>query len=187
MFSDEAVEAMVWDSFNELCTDQGIEGVWADEGPMGLALIPDPLRLGAAVDLWMRVENREENARRPVVERTTIFGSHHIETIEEDAEEEDTTNEEGGDANGDEGDGEEEQESAEPLLDELELRGRLLVDVMNVVSQQLSNRRGALESDEEVGDITQVKDEMIEAINLAFTDPRLSYLWANGAFLQESE
>jgi hypothetical protein len=32
-----------------------------------------------------------------------------------------------------------------------------------------------------------VKDEMIEAINLAFTDPRLSYLWANGAFLQESE
>ncbi|MGH2409989.1 MAG: hypothetical protein ACRDGS_06405, partial [Chloroflexota bacterium] len=185
MFSDEAIEAMVWDSFNELCTDQGIEGVWADEGPMGLALIPDPLRLGAAVDLWMRVENREENARRPVVERTTIFGSHHIETLEEDTEEDDAgIDEEDG---GEEGDGEEAQESAEPLLDELELRGRLLVDVMNVVSQQLSNRRGALESDEEVGDITQVKDEMIEAINLAFTDPRLSYLWVNGAFLQESE
>ena len=185
MFSDEAIEAMVWDSFNELCTDQGIEGVWADEGPMGLALIPDPLRLGAAVDLWMRVENREENARRPVVERTTIFGSHHIETLEEEPEDADDDGEEGeGD---EEADGAEEQESAEPLLDELELRGRLLVDVMNVVSQQLSNRRGALELDEEVGDLTQVKDEMIEAINLAFSDPRLSYLWANGAFLQTEE
>ncbi|HXT34140.1 MAG TPA: hypothetical protein VN837_01070 [Chloroflexota bacterium] len=184
MFSDEAIEAMVWDSFNELCTDQGIEGVWADEGPMGLALIPDPLRLGAAVDLWMRVENREENARRPVVERTTIFGSHHIETLEEEPEE-DVADEEGED--GEEADGEEEQESAEPLLDELELRGRLLVDIMNVVSQQLSNRRGALELDEEVGDLTQVKDEMIEAINLAFSDPRLSYLWVNGAFLQTEE
>ncbi|HVC80092.1 MAG TPA: hypothetical protein VNL35_06265 [Chloroflexota bacterium] len=187
MFSDEAIEAMVWDSFNELCTDQGIEGIWADEGPMGLALIPDPLRLGAAVDLWMRVENREENARRPVVERTTIFGSHHIETLDEEPEEEEATDEDGAEADGEVAADEEEQESEEPLLDELELRGRLLVDVMNVVSQQLSNRRGALELEEEVGDLTQVKDEMIEAINLAFSDPRLSYLWANGAFLQTEE
>src|SRR6185437_10576828 len=127
MFSDEAIEAMVWDSFNELCTDQGIEGVWADEGPMALALVPDPLRLGAAVDLWMRVENREENARRPVIERTTIFGSHHIEADEdEEVEVEDVEIEEvGADATDDE----EEEESPEPLLDELELRGRLLVDV----------------------------------------------------------
>lgn len=183
MFSDEAIEAMVWDSFTELCTDQGIEGVWADEGPMGLGLIPDPLRLGAAVDLWMRVENREENARRPVVERTTIFGSHHIETPDEDTEEEDDTD---GADQGD-GDGEEEPESAEPLLDELELRGRLLVDLMNVVSQQLSNRRGALEMAEEVGDLAQLKEEMIGALDLAFADPRLAYLWANGAFLPESE
>ncbi|HVA92105.1 MAG TPA: hypothetical protein VNL71_19940 [Chloroflexota bacterium] len=182
MFSDNAIEDMVWAAFNELCTDQGIDGNWAEEGPMGLALAPDPLRLGAAVDLWMRVENREENARNLVVERTTIFGSHHIETIEEAEETEEP-------AEGDEGDqtADEEQESPEPILDELELRGRLLVDVMNVVSQQLSNRRGALELDEEVGDLTQVKDEMIEAINLAFADPRLAYLWTNGAFLQESE
>ncbi len=183
MFSDNVIEDMVWAAFNELCSDQGIDGNWAEEGPMGLALVPDPLRLGAAVDLWMRVENREENARNPVVERTTIFGSHHIETIEDTDEPEEEPEE-------DEGDGqaaEEAQESPEPILDELELRGRLLVDVMHVISQQLSNRRGALELDEEVGDLTQVKDEMIEAINLAFADPRLSYLWTNGAFLQTEE
>ncbi len=181
MFSDEAIETMVLDAFDELCGDQAIEGGWADEGPMALALVPDPLRLGAAVDLWMRVENREENARRPVVERTTIFGSHHIESIEDTEDEED---EEDG-ADGFEDD--EEQESPEPLLDELELRGRLLVDVMNVVSQHLSNRRGALEMGEDVGDITQVRDEMIEAINASFGEPRLAYLWKTGTFLAMEE
>ena len=185
MFSDEAIEAMVWDSFNELCSDQGIDGIWAEEGPMGLALVPDPLRLGAAVDLWMRVENREENARRLVVERTTIFGSHHIETIEEEEDEEQADAEEAEDTEAEEG--EAEPESPEPLLDELELRGRLLVDVMNVISQQLSNRRGALELGEEIADLTQVKDEMIEAINLAFSDPRLAYLWTSGTFLDPGE
>ena len=185
MFSDEAIEAMVLDAFDELCADQAIEGGWADEGPMALALVPDPLRLGAAVDLWMRVENREENARRPVIERTTIFGSHHIET-DEDIEVEEVEVEESGVAATDDEE-EEEEESPEPLLDELELRGRLLVDVMNVVSQQLSNRRGALEMGEEVDDINKVREEMIEAINGAFSDERLSYLWASGTFLAIEE
>ncbi|MGH2389936.1 MAG: hypothetical protein ACRDIE_17195, partial [Chloroflexota bacterium] len=171
---------MVLDAFDELCGDQAIEGGWADEGPMALALVPDPLRLGAVVDLWMRVENREENARRPVVERTTIFGSHHIETIEEETIE---AEENGEDEIGED----EEEESPEPLLDELELRGRLLVDVMNVVSQQLSNRRGALEMGEDVGDVDQLRDEMIEAINASFSEPRLAYLWTNGTFLAIEE
>jgi hypothetical protein len=179
MFSDEAIEAMVLDAFDELCSDQAIEGGWADEGPMALALVPDPLRLGAAVDLWMRVENREENARRPVVERTTIFGSHHIEA-DEDVEEVEVEVEEIAPGATDD---EEEEESPEPLLDELELRGRLLVDVMNVVSRHLSNRRGALELGEQVDDINQVREEMIEAINGAFSDERLSYLWTSGTFL----
>jgi hypothetical protein len=184
MFTDEAIEAMVLDAFDELCNDQAIEGGWADEGPMALALVPDPLRLGAAVDLWMRVENREENARRPVVERTTIFGSHHIEADEEvEVEEVEIEVQEIGVAAGDQGEEEEEEESPEPLLDELELRGRLLVDVMNVVSQQLSNRRGALEMGEEVDDINKVREEMIEAINGAFSDERLTYLWTSGTFL----
>jgi hypothetical protein len=181
MFSDEAIETMVLDAFDELCSDQAIEGGWADEGPMALALVPDPLRLGAAVDLWMRVENREENARRPVVERTTIFGSHHIEADEDvEVEVEEVEIEEIDPGATDE---EEEVESPEPLLDELELRGRLLVDVMNVVSQQLSNRRGALEMGEAVDDINKVREEMIEAINGAFSDERLSYLWTSGTFL----
>src|SRR5262249_14382113 len=137
MFSDEVVEQMVLDAFDELCDDQGIEGSWADEGPKSLALVPDPMRLGAAVDLWMRVENREETARQHLVERTTIFGSRQMEAIEEEEAES-----EGEDGEGEEG---EYEESPEPLLDEIELRGRLLVDVINVVSQQLSDRRGALE------------------------------------------
>lgn len=182
MFSDEAIEAMVLDAFDELCDDQAIEGGWADEGPMALALVPDPLRLGAAVDLWMRVENREENARRPVVERTTIFGSHHIEADEEAEVEEVEIAVQEIDVATTDGE-EEEEESPEPLLDELELRGRLLVDVMNVVSQQLSNRRGALEMGEVVDDINKVREEMIEAINGAFSDERLSYLWTSGTFL----
>src|SRR6185312_10936553 len=104
--------------------------------------------------------------RRPVIERTTIFGSHHIEADEdEEVEVEDVEVEEVGAGATDD---EEEEESPEPLLDELELRGRLLVDVMNVVTQQLSNRRGALELGDEIGDINQVREEMIEAINASF-------------------
>jgi hypothetical protein len=186
MFSDEAIERMVLDAFDELCSDQAIEGPWADEGPVGLALVPDPLRLGAAVDLWMRVENREETARQHIVERTTIFGSSQISAlpdVEEEAEEESEASE----ASALEDDGEEAQESPEPLLDELELRGRLLVDVMNVVSQQLSDRRGALELGEEMPPLDTVREAMIEALNLSFADGRLAYLWESGSFLSMEE
>jgi hypothetical protein len=176
MFTDEAIERMVLDAFDELCADQGIEGAWAEEGPVALALVPDPLRLGAAVDLWMRVENREERARQHFVEHTTIFGSHQLEALPEEPEEEDE------DGEGYEGE-EEVQESPEPLLDELELRGRLLVDVVNVVSQQLSERRGALELGEEVPSLDAVREAMLEAIALSFSDARLEQLWQNGTFL----
>ena len=187
MFSDEAIETMVLDAFDELCMDQGIEGAWADEGPMALALVPDPLRLGAAVDLWMRVENREENARRLLIERTTIFGSHQIEAVP-DYDDSDEAGDEA-DADGDEeaDDEETDRESPEPLLDELELRGRLLVDVINVVSQQLSNRRGALELGEEVPDLESIHQEMIEAIDLSFGDKRLHLLWRTGVYLTNEE
>jgi hypothetical protein len=174
---------MVLDAFDELCEDQGIEGSWADEGPMALALVPDALRLGAVVDLWMRVENREETARQHIVERTTIFGSRQMEAVEED-EEEDVEETEGA-ADGEEG--EEYEESPEPLLDEIELRGRLLVDVMNVVSQQLSERRGALELGEEMPSLDDVRTAMIEAIDLSFGDDRLRQLWENGTFLSGEE
>jgi hypothetical protein len=181
MFTDEAIERMVLDAFDELCTDQGIEGSWSDEGPMALALVPDPLRLGAAVDLWMRVENREETARQHLVERTTIFGSRQMEVIEDEEEEAESA---------EAGEGEEDgefQESPEPLLDEIELRGRMLVDVMNVVSQRLSDRRGALELGEEMPDLDDVRKEMLEAIELSFGDERLRLLWESGTFLAEEE
>lgn len=181
MFTDEAIEQMVLDAFDELCTDQGIEGPWAEEGPMGLALTPDPLRLGAVVDLWMRVENREETARQHIVERTTIFGSHQIETVPEEDEEE------AEEAAAIEDEDDEAQESPEPLLDEIELRGRLLVDVINVVSQQLSDRRGALELGEEMPELESVREAMIEAINLSFGDARLRQLWQTGTFLSSEE
>ncbi len=177
MFTDEAIEKMVLEAFDELCDDQGIEGPWADEGPKSLALLPDPLRLGAVVDLWMRVENREETARQHLVERTTIFGSRQMEVIEEDEVEESTDDDDAEDGDGGY------EDSPEPLLDEIELRGRLLVDVMNVVSQQLSDRRGALELGEEMNSLNTVRDAMIEAINLGFGDKRLAYLWQSGAFL----
>jgi hypothetical protein len=184
MFTDEAIESMVLDAFDELCSDQGIEGPWADEGPVGLALVPDPLRLGGAVDLWMRVENREETARQHIVERTTIFGSHQIEALPDFDEEEET---EVADAASVEDEGEEAQESPEPLLDELELRGRLLVDVMNVVSQQLSDRRGALEMGDEMPPLETVREAMVEAINLSFADDRLAHLWEHGTFLSTED
>lgn len=186
MFTDEAIERMVLDAFDELCSDQGIEGPWADEGPVGLALVPDPLRLGAAVDLWMRVENREETARQHIVERTTIFGSSQISALPDvEDEEEDDADASGAAALEDEG--EDVQESPEPLLDELELRGRMLVDVMNAVSQQLSDRRGALEMGDEMPPLDTVREAMIEAINLSFADDRLAYLWENGSFLSMEE
>lgn len=181
MFTDEAIEQMVLDAFDELCNDQGIEGSWAEEGPMALALVPDPLRLGAVVDLWMRVENREETARQRIVERTTIFGSRQMEVVEEDEEEPEEEGE------GEDAEGEEYQESPEPLLDEIELRGRLLVDVMNVVSQQLSDRRGALELGEEMASLDAVRTAMIEAIELSFSDERLRQLWDSGTFLSDEE
>lgn len=180
MFTDEAIEQMVLDAFDELCDDQGIEGPWADEGPKALALVPDPLRLGAAVDLWMRVENREETARQHLVERTTIFGSRQVEAVDEDVEEEAA----GGAA---EGEGEDYQESPEPLLDEIELRGRLLVDVMTVVSQQLSDRRGALELGEDMPNLDDVRKQMVEAIELSFGDDRLRQLWESGTFISDEE
>ena len=172
MFTDEAIESMVLDAFDELCQDQGIEGSWADEGPVGLALAPDAFRLGAAVDLWMRVENREENARQHLVERTTIFGSTQIESVEADEEvtDEDTVDYE-----------------PEPLLDELELRGRLLVDVMNVVSQYLSDRRGAIELGEEVVSLEAVRSAMLDAINLSFSDRRLERLWTSGTLIETED
>lgn len=183
MFADEAIERMVLDAFDELCSDQGIEGPWADEGPVGLALTPDPLRLGAAVDLWMRVENREETARQHIVERTTIFGSSQLSALPDLDEEEEEEEAAAGDAGDGEDEDEEIQESPEPLLDELELRGRLLVDVLNVVSQQLSDRRGALELGEEMPPLETVREAMVEAINLSFADGRLAYLWENGTYL----
>ncbi|HWE64858.1 MAG TPA: hypothetical protein VHB98_24355 [Chloroflexota bacterium] len=176
MFSDEAIERMVLDAFDELCADQGIEGPWADEGPVGLAMAPEPLRLGAVVDLWMRVENREETARQHIIERTTIFGSSQLQAVPDRDEEQD-------DVEAGEDEGEEIQESPEPLLDEIELRGRLLVDVINTVSQQLSDRRGAQELGDEMPPLDAVREAMIEAINLSFADTRLAYLWQNGAFL----
>ena len=176
MFADEAIEQMVYDSFDELCQDHAIEGGWVDDGPLGLALVPDPLRLGAAVDLWMRIETREEAARRPIVERTTIFGSSQLQTAVDDDEIDDAevTMEEG---RGDDG-------QPEPLLDEIELRGRLLVDVLNTASQQLSDRRGALELGEELATLDEVKAALLEAIEVSFGDPRLAQLWENGTFLE---
>lgn len=172
MFGDEAIEQMVYDAFDELCQDHAIEGGWVDEGPLGLALVPDPLRLGAVVDLWMRIETREEAARRPIVERTTIFGSSQIETVvDEDAVEDEEVADAG-------------DQQPEPLLDELELRGRLLVDVLNAASQQLSDRRGALELGEEMASLDEVKAALLEAIEVSFADERLAHLWESGTFLQ---
>jgi hypothetical protein len=179
MFTDEAIERMVLDAFDELCADQGIEGAWAEEGPVSLALVPDPLRLGAAVDLWMRVENREERARQHIVEHTTIFGSHQLEALPEDDVDEGDPQ----DFVAEDDDDDEVQESPEPLLDELELRGRLLVDVLNVVSQQLSERRGALELGEELPSLDVVREAMLEAVSIGFADPRLVHLWRHGTFL----
>jgi|GEM_PF-1246993 len=180
MFQDEAIERLVLDAFDEMCADAGIEGAWADEGPMSLALVPDPLRLGAVVDLWMRIENREETLRQGFVERTSILGSHQLEAPQNEVEDS------ADDAESDEGD-EEYEEIVEPLLDELELRGRLLGDVLNTVSQQLSDRRGALELGEELSDIAAVRDAMIEAINVSFADDRLAELWANGTFISDEQ
>jgi hypothetical protein len=182
MFQNEAIERMVLDAFDEMCADAGIEGTWADEGPMGLALVPDPLRLGAAVDLWMRIENREETARQGFVDRMSILGSHQLETPEP---------EESGDAGDAAEDGaadpseEEAVESPEPLLDEIELRGRLLVDVLTTVSQQLSERRGALELGEALPSMDAVRDAMIESITVSFADQRLADLWERGTFIGE--
>ena len=181
MFQDEAIEHMVLDAFDEMCSDAGIEGAWAEEGPMGLAMTPDPLRLGAAVDLWMRIENREETARQGFVERTTILGSHQIDMPMAEIEQDDVSN------NGSAADDDQYEESVEPLLDELELRGRLLVDVMNAVSQQLSERRGALELGEDIPSLTSVREAVLEAINLSFQDDRLAHLWVNGALVTEEQ
>jgi hypothetical protein len=182
MFSDETLEQMVYDAFDELCADQGIEGPFAADGPLSLALVPDPLRLGAAVDLWMRIESREELARNPIIERTTIFGSSQLNAIVADDEEEDA------EADGDDAAGAgEAEENPEPVLDELELRGRLLVDVVNTVSQYLSDRRGALELGEEVTDLDTVRDAILEAVNLSFSDARLGKLWYAGTFLSIEE
>ena len=159
MFNDDAIEQMVMDAFDELCDDQGIDGPWREEGPMALALVPDPTRLGAAVDLWMRIENREETARQQIVERTTIFGSSQLAAP--GAQESDIA----------EGDEEDVEYAPEPILDEIELRGRLLVDVLNVVSQQLSDRRGALELGEDLLDLDGVRTAMIEALDLQFRRP----------------
>lgn len=171
MFNDDAIEQMVMDAFDEMCDDQGIDGPWRDEGPMALALVPDPTRLGAAVDLWMRIENREETARQQIVERTTIFGSSQLAAP--------------GAREGDlaEGDEEDVEYAPEPILDEIELRGRLLVDVLNVVSQQLSNRRGARELGEDLLDLDGVRTAMIEALELSFADPRLAKIWSGGSFV----
>jgi hypothetical protein len=183
MFQDEAIERMVLDAFDEMCADAGIEGVFSDEGPKGLALVPNPLRLGAVVDLWMRIENREETVRQGFIERTSILGSHQLDAPTEDEEEE---NEDGGE-NGAEGSDDDYVESPEPLLDELELRGRLLVDVLNTISQQLSVRRGALELGEEMPSLDAVRDAMIEAVNTSFADGRLAELWESGAFISDEE
>jgi hypothetical protein len=188
MFSDEALEQMVYDAFDELCSDQGLEGTFAADGPISLALVPDPFRLGAAVDLWMRIESREEFARHPIIERTTIFGSSQLDAVvveEDEVEVEDEEDEE--DEEEDTEDTAEAEESAEPMLDELELRGRLLVDVVNTVSQYLSDRRGALELGEDITDLETVQAAMLEAINLSFSDARLGKLWYSGTFLSAEE
>ena len=204
LFQDKAIERMVLDAFDEMCGDTGIEGAFAEEGPMTLALVPDALRLGAAVDLWMRIESREESARQSIAEHTTILGSHLInvtreddEELEEDEEYEDETDpavagddaKEGEVEEGEEEEGEEEEyeETVEPLLDELELRGRLLVDVVNAVSQQLSERRAALELDEEVPGLASVRDAILEALNLTFEDDRLADLWEHGVLISAED
>jgi hypothetical protein len=177
MFQDEAIERLVYDAFDELCADAGIEGQWADEGPVGLALVPDPLRLGAAVDLWMRIENREETARQGFVERTSILGSHQLETP--------VTPDDGSADDRAAGAGTYD-ETPEPVLDEIELRGRLLVDILNAASRLLSDRRGALELGEELPTVDALRDAMTEAINFSFEDGRLDALW-NGGTLVRSE
>ena len=171
MFNDDAIEQMVMDAFDEMCDDQGIDGLWRDEGPMALALVPDPTRLGAVVDLWMRIENRDETARQQIVERTTIFGSSQLVAP--------------GDSGADMAEGEQAdvEYEPEPILDEIELRGRLLVDVLNVVSQQLSERRGALELGEDLPNLEDVRSAMIEALDLSFADPRLVKIWSGGSFV----
>jgi hypothetical protein len=173
MFEDEAIERMVLDSFDEMCADAGIEGPWADDGPLSLALVPDPLRLGAAVDLWMRIENREETVRQGFVERTSILGSHQLEAPAGPPVA----------ADSDEGDSSEYVEGPEPILDEIELRARLLVDVLNVVSQQLSDRRGALELGEEISGLDTLRDAILEAVNVSFQDERVAVLWNRGSFI----
>jgi hypothetical protein len=175
MFEDEAIERLVYDAFDELCGDAGIEGTWADEGPVGLALVPDPLRLGAAVDLWMRIENREETARQGFVERTSILGSHQLETPGDNGAPADDS-QAGGDVEYD--------ETPEPVLDEIELRGRLLVDVLNAASRLLSDRRGALELGEELPTVEALRDALTEAINLSFEDGRLASLWTTGTLVR---
>jgi hypothetical protein len=181
MFQDEAIERQVYDAFDELCSDAGIEGQWADEGPVGLALVPDPLRLGAAVDLWMRIENREETARQGFVERTSILGSHQLETPADRAAASGT------DADADAGqapDDAEYDETPEPVLDEIELRGRMLVDVLNAASQMLSDRRGALELGEELPTVDALRAALTEAISFSFEDGRLASLWNTGALVR---
>lgn len=203
LFQDKAIERMVLDAFDEMCGDAGIEGGFADEGPMTLALAPDPLRLGAAVDLWMRIESREETARQAFEEHTTILGSHLID-VTHDAEDEDLEEDEleaedadqaepgvsGESAEGvgeqDEED-EEYEETVEPLLDELELRGRLLVDVVNAVGQQLSERRGALEMGEEVPALSTVREAILAALTITFEDERLEDLWSHGVLINSEE
>jgi hypothetical protein len=173
MFEDEAIERMVLDSFDEMCADAGIEGPWADDGPLSLALVPDPLRLGAAVDLWMRIENREETIRQGFVERTSILGSHQLEAADAPPAAAGTSG----------GDSAEYDEGPEPILDEIELRGRLLVDVLNVVSQQLSNRRGALELGEEIPGLDAMREAILEAVNVSFQEERVAVLWGRGSFV----
>ena len=193
---------MVLDAFDEMCGDTGIEGAFAEEGPMTLALVPDALRLGAAVDLWMRIESREESARQSIAEHTTILGSHLInvtreddEELEENEEYEDETDpavagddaKEGEVEDDEEEEEEEYEETVEPLLDELELRGRRLVDVVNAVSQQLSERRAALELGEEVPGLASVREAILEALNLTFEDDRLADLWEHGVLISAED
>jgi hypothetical protein len=210
LFQDEAIERMVLDAFDEMCGDAGIEGAFAEEGPMSLALVPDPLRLGAVVDLWMRIESREESARQAFAERTTILGSHLIDVTpdqDDDLDEElDEEYEEEGEDQGEasvpaetaagevndhtkakQEDEEEYEETVEPLLDELELRGRLLVDVVNAVGQQLSERRGALEMGEELPTLAAVREAILEALNITFEDERLEDLWSHGVLISSEE
>ncbi len=208
LFQDEAIERMVLDAFDEMCSDAGIEGAFAEEGPMTLALVPDALRLGAAVDLWMRIESREETARQAFSEQTSILGSHlidvksdvdedELEEDDEDLEDEEYDDEGEPVAQVDEAvaggevtqDAEQEayEETVEPLLDELELRGRLLVDVVNAVSQQLSDRRGALELGEELPSLASVRQALLEALNITFEDERLEDLWSHGVLIGTEE